>query len=115
MSDHSPKDTGSFTTGFTLGLFAGAAGYYLFGTEQGAKLRKQIVAEWNIARVDLAKEGVLPSPNVSLRQFVSDLLNKAFNFDLGKTPQNRVLIADSSVGKKAAKSKKETTHKFKGV
>lgn len=41
---------GSFLTGFTVGLFAGAAGYYLFATKKGAKLRTQLSQEWQQAQ-----------------------------------------------------------------
>lgn len=33
------NDQGSFLTGFSLGLFAGAFGYLLFGTDRGKKIR----------------------------------------------------------------------------
>ena len=49
----------SFTTGFTLGLFSGVVGYYLFGTKQGKKARAKLAQEWKRARQHLIDEGVL--------------------------------------------------------
>ena len=56
-----PKNSSqqTFTTGFTLGLFAGVAGYYLFGTDQGKKLRSKLAKEWVVAYDHLRQEGVL--------------------------------------------------------
>lgn len=49
------QDQGSFLTGFTLGLFAGATGYFLFGTDRGAKVRRELKTEWDQAQAGLAK------------------------------------------------------------
>ena len=49
----------SFTIGFTCGLFAGLAGYYLFGTNEGKKTRTKITKEWEKAHQYLVDEGVL--------------------------------------------------------
>ncbi|MBU0576078.1 hypothetical protein KJ654_00240 [Patescibacteria group bacterium] len=53
------NNQGSFTTGFTLGIFAGVAGYYLFGTKQGEKTRKRLVAEWEQAHQHLVDQGIV--------------------------------------------------------
>lgn len=46
------NDSGQFTTGFTLGLLAGAAGFFLFGTKRGREVRHRLQAEWERARQD---------------------------------------------------------------
>lgn len=56
MSD---QDSGSFLTGFSLGLFAGAAGYFLFATDRGQQVRQDLQAEWAAAHERLVDEGFL--------------------------------------------------------
>ena len=51
------RDQGSFINGFSLGLFAGAAAYFMFGTENGAKFRKQVTKEWAEARANMPDRG----------------------------------------------------------
>ena len=68
--DWQRSEQSSFTTGFTFGMLAGAVGYFLFGTERGGKLRRQIVAEWKEAQQRLAAEGKIESTQVSLREFL---------------------------------------------
>lgn len=126
MTDHhSHTDEGSsFITGFTIGLFAGAAGYYLFASEDGAKLRKQLVAEWESAKEKLAEEGVIDNPQVSLREFIQELLHNAFQHAAEDTTDSKTmrLIAadDLEAGRKKAREvtnrvKKEASKRFKGV
>lgn len=66
---------GSFLNGFSIGLFAGAAGYFLFGTNKGNDVRKQLATEWEKARVELEKDGVLEQGK-SLRDMVVGKLKK---------------------------------------
>lgn len=47
-----------FTTGFTLGLLSGVAGYFLFGTKQGEKLRRRLGQEWASAQDYLREQGL---------------------------------------------------------
>lgn len=44
-----PNNGSGFLTGFTLGMVAGACGFYLYGTKQGAKVRGQIRDEFQKA------------------------------------------------------------------
>ena len=75
MNDNTDNQ-GSFLTGFTVGLFAGAAGYYLFGTNQGKKITDKLSDEWESAKERLAAEGVIDNPSLSLRQVVGQVLNQ---------------------------------------
>ncbi len=116
------EDGSSFVTGFTIGLFAGAAGYYLFATEKGAKLRKQMVADWEGAKEHLIEEGVIEDNRISLRQFLFDFLHKTFNPDAQKprSYQQVVLANELEEGRKKAREvsnrvKKDVSKKFKGV
>lgn len=44
------NDSGSFTTGFMLGIVAGAVGFFAFGTSRGKGLRKRLEQEWEEAQ-----------------------------------------------------------------
>ncbi len=115
--DNSPQqDQSSFVSGFTIGLFAGAAGYFLFGTKRGAQIRRQLAEEWEDAQEHLSREGMV-QPGVSLRDFFQDLLHTTV-----KHSETMILepIAErvESVTKKAAPKmakKKPASKKFRGV
>lgn len=101
----SEEKQGSFLNGFTIGLFAGAAGYFLFGTDKGISVRKKLAVEWERAKKDLEKEGVLKEGE-GLREIVADTVKKIAA--TSKT-QNKV---------KSPKAKTKQTNKkkkFKGV
>ncbi len=111
-----PSDQGGFVAGFSVGLFAGAAGYFLFATPQGAKLRKQLIEEWESAKDYMAKEGVITDSKLSLRDFLQNFFQEVFQASL---PQE--LITPSTPNKvhkpikvTARKAKRETV-KFTGV
>ncbi len=115
------SDGNVFVTGFTVGLFVGAAGYYLFATEKGSKLRKQLVHEWEHAKVDLVQEGVIQNPKISLREFIQEMLRKAFPDVSKSTARNisNLVVEEADVLRKkaatSAKAKKDNAKKFKGV
>jgi hypothetical protein len=60
MSDVSNNNNGSTGQGFGLGLLigglAGISAYYLFGTEEGNRLKKKLVEEFEYARVTIPRE-----------------------------------------------------------
>lgn len=60
MSDVSDNNNGSTGQGFGLGLLigglAGISAYYLFGTEEGNRLKKKLVEEFEYARVTIPRE-----------------------------------------------------------
>lgn len=72
----SQKDQGSFLTGFSLGLFAGAFGYLLFGTDRGKKIRTDLSQEWDQAKDKLAQDGIINDPDASLRDVVHEFAAK---------------------------------------
>lgn len=106
--DHNNHDSGSFLSGLSIGLIGGAAGYFLFATDKGDKLRKRFAAEWQelqkIAKPELANK---QNNSESLR----DLLGTFFNEML---EQSR---AEQAAATEEAKNKKKKTKKklFKGV
>ncbi len=56
------KDQGSFVNGFGIGLLTGVAAYFLFGTDQGKQIRKQMLTEWDEAETDFTKETKIEPP-----------------------------------------------------
>lgn len=106
MTDQDP-DQGNFLTGFTLGIFAGAAGFFLFGTQKGSDLREQLAAEWEAARADLAQEGLIEQ-NQSLRDIIAGVFTK-IGLNIQTTQKTAVKHAA-----KTTKEKKAST-KFKGI
>lgn len=112
-------DSNSFVTGFTFGLFAGAAGYFLFGTKKGEELRRQLVIEWEEAKEHMAQEGVITHQKVSLRDFLEEFLHTT----IAHTENMKSVEVQPLSAKKAGKTltptpvapKKTTAKKFKGV
>jgi gas vesicle protein len=100
MSDH---NAGSFFTGLTVGLFAGAAGYFLLNTKDGKKTLKKIKAEWDTAQDYLQEEG-LADKGQSLKSMVYEW------FDLEES-QPKTKSSKKKATTKTPKKKK----KFKGV
>lgn len=84
MSSNSSSSQGSFLNGFTVGIFAGAVGFFLFGTDKGGKVRQTVVKEWDQAKVHLAKEGVIPSAEVSIRDIFKQVVDMFATEDAGK-------------------------------
>ena len=106
-------DQGSFVAGFSVGLVAGAAAYFLFGTEKGAKVRKQLVEEWESAREFMAEEGVHKDQHISLRQFLQNVVEEVFHTSL---PQE--IIMPNKARKQPPKQSSrrlKRSHKFSGV
>jgi len=106
----------SFMTGFTVGLFAGATGYFLFATKQGAQLRRQLLKDWEDAKQHLVKEGVIEHENISFRGFLKDLVNQATT-QVGEL-EHRITAEETGRGRKTVKPaarKRETGKRFKGV
>jgi hypothetical protein len=79
-NDFSDSHQGSFVNGFTVGLFAGALGYFLFGTNKGSKIRSTLVQEWESAQkeIELVSDKSLKSSSnnpVSIREVLGDIIN----------------------------------------
>lgn len=103
------QDQGSFLTGFALGVFAGAAGYFLFGTDRGHKVRRDLQREWENAKQDLLTRTEPESAEVAMLN-LRDALYKVAGW-LGEFQPSEVKSA-----KKTAKPKtKQAKTKFKGV
>lgn len=106
MSD---QDQGNFLTGFTFGLFAGAMGYFLFGTPKGEELRSQLAEEWDLAKNDLTEAGVIGQNN-SIRDVINLVLNKVSTHI--EEAQQTTLATKTH---KTAHREKKLNKKFKGI
>ena len=122
MSD---RDQGSFLNGFTLGIFAGAVGYFLFGTNKGKSFRNDISKEWESAKGKLAEDGIIDSKEATLREVINDFVTKVLGskraeelVPTAKTQKEKSQKSplDSARGKKDKNQKtKNTSKKFKGT
>ncbi len=104
----------SFTTGFTLGLFSGVVGYYLFGTKQGKKTREKLAHEWGRAHQHLIDEGVL-SKNAGFEN-LGDFVESAKGELLKKLDVEQTKPKASKAPRKKRSYSRQTKQKqFKGV
>lgn len=103
MSD---QNQGSFLGGLALGMFAGAAGFFLFATKDGAKTRQKLEKEWEGAKSKMADDGIIKDKNMTLSQMIGDWLGMASTPTTKKTSKKKTSKASSTKG---------TTSKFKGV
>jgi len=122
MSNSNTKNYSTFASGFSLGMFLGAAGYFMFKTDDGNKLKMKLEGEWDVARVYLAKSGLIPDANMSLKDLGDFLLEQgeksvAMQINSVSKPKPSKKTTKKTV-KKTAPKKKTTTpakKKFKGV
>jgi hypothetical protein len=61
------KQGNGFLPGLTIGFSLGAAITY-FSSKQGQEVWKKLTKDWEIARLDLYKKGLIDSPNLSLEE-----------------------------------------------
>lgn len=109
------NNQGSFLTGFVSGMVAGAAGLFLFGTDDGKKIRQSLNKEWEQAKKTMAEEGVIENSSLSLREIIGSVFEKiGENLDeYQKTPS--VSHAKKSSKTPSSNPKPKKTQKFKGV
>lgn len=101
---------GSFLNGFTIGLFAGAMGYFLFATDKGQKVRKQLNTEWEKAKKELEDSGKIEKGKGTLRDFFGEIAEN-FQSKVLEKPKKSRQKAESRSKKKVVSQKK----KFKGT
>lgn len=84
----------TFMTGFGVGLAAGAIGMYLFGTDEGEKLRKELKDSWQEAAKDLLAEGTIESAEQDLWELFKEILDKSVGdieaLEPGKTEKQKL-------------------------
>lgn len=108
-------EQGSFIAGFSLGLFAGAAAYFLFGTERGGKIRKELVQEWDKAKKTMVADGAISDVQISLREFLQTLAQDIFNSSLPTEIISPTRSRRGSARSAAARKAKRGSAKFSGV
>lgn len=101
----SEQSQGSFINGLAIGMFAGAAGYFLFATKDGSKIRKKVENEWQEAKAVLAQEGVIKDKNITISEMITEWLGVG---------QIKTVKKKKTTLKTASKKTKSST-KFKGV
>lgn len=114
------KDQGSFINGFSLGIFAGAVGYFLFGTDKGKSFREDVSKEWDLAKDKLVEEGLIENKDATLREVINDFVSRVLGENKAQEliPTSKTKKAEKAKNKKTkAKSKKtsKSKKKFKGV
>ena len=73
--------------GFSVGLAAGAAGMFLFGTDEGSELRKELKDYWQEAVHDLLAEGVIENAEQDMWELFKEILDKAAEDVEGHLPK----------------------------
>lgn len=111
------KDSGSFITGFGMGLITGAAAYFLFATEQGKELRKRALEEW-----ETAQETITTEAGVELPKRLKQLMQEAVGYfaeSLKELQEIQEVREQPTRAGTTAKKKPETAKKpsgrFKGL
>lgn len=105
------EQQGSFLTGFSLGLFAGAIGFFLFASDDGKKYRQLINQEWEQAKDKLAEKGLIKSKNISLRSLVAHFLPQIES----TSKKNKPLAKAKALPAQRKSTSTKTKLKFKGV
>ncbi|NCN45402.1 MAG: hypothetical protein COU63_01620 [Candidatus Pacebacteria bacterium CG10_big_fil_rev_8_21_14_0_10_36_11] len=106
----------NFMTGFAAGMAAGAIAMYLFGTDEGEKLREDLKDHWRIAAKDLLAEGTIEDAEQDLWGIFKEILDQASEQIEDHEPN--LFLADQE--KTAAKTNptkriRKTKTLFKGV
>ena len=111
------KDSGSFITGFGMGLLTGAAAYFLFATEQGKELRKRALEEW-----DVAQETISAETGVELPKRLKQLMQEAVGYfadsmrELQEIHEGTELVTRTTGStKKKPETTRKTSGRFKGL
>lgn len=117
MSDFQQTSPNSFVMGFTFGVLTGAVGYFLFSTDRGSRLRKQMLYEWKDAKVRLAEEGVIQNPDETFRQALQDGLHRFAQFtqELSSPSSRSQALNQVKKIRSPGRPRKASVQKFKGV
>jgi gas vesicle protein len=111
------KDSGSFITGFGMGLLTGVAAYFLFATEQGKELRKRALEEWETTQKTITEETGVELPK-RLKQLVQEAVGyfAASIKEVQEMQEGHAYPARTgSSQKKKTEAPKKTSGRFKGL
>ncbi len=97
------RDQRLLVGGFSLGILAGSIGFYLFGTEEGRRLRQRLNDEWEQAQDYFQQQRVFGEKQPqNLAEFLKTLKEKAME-ELALDPD---LFSTAQVPDKSTESKK---------
>lgn len=113
------QHAGSFLSGLAIGFSLGALISY-FSSEAGQKTWKKLSKDWEKARLDLYKRGLIDNPNLSLEEikdkYCLQLKNSLFEF---KDNLSLALLKfEQSKDKEKARKRtwrKQKKNQFKGI
>jgi gas vesicle protein len=116
----SEKEPGSFLTGFTLGLLAGAVAHFLFTTDRGERVLKSLQEEWSHAQKELHKKKTTEKASEVVQEVtisIRDLAKKAIKHftDQVADSSKKSKPVSTKKSKTAVKSKKSSKNTFSGV
>lgn len=112
INNQQDSGQGSFLTGFIAGMLAGGAGLFLFGTDDGKKIRQSLNKEWGKAKEKMAEEGVIENSDLSLREIISSVFDKIGE---GVIESQKPIEKTKKTSKKNPPLKKKRSLKFNGV
>lgn len=116
MSDEQNKPTsGNFLSGLFFGAVAGAAGYFFMKTEEGKKARKKLSEEWEKAKQDLSKSGVIEDATKSLPETIQHTIQHIIEPSKVKKEAAPKKSGIKSMEPPAKKEKEVKPKKFKGA
>ncbi|OGJ15764.1 MAG: hypothetical protein A2632_02305 [Candidatus Pacebacteria bacterium RIFCSPHIGHO2_01_FULL_46_16] len=103
------EEHGSFSLGFTFGLLAGVAGFFVFGTERGKYARRQFSKQWQEAQTALAKHP--DSPLLTLREACKHVLSAV----LENSSSTATVVVKTPNKRKKTQESREKKQKFAGI
>lgn len=119
MSESSTTARSSSGTGFlaglTVGVLAGVAGYYLFGTKQGQEVRRKIAQEWHEAQQVFGSSVDQSTPDAEKWQQFFSQMARELGFERHRAQLRPKTAAKTSVFVKKSKQSKKSATKFSGV
>lgn len=113
-------DSGSFVTGFGLGLITGAVGYFMFATDRGESVRESLLEEWHRATATVKENASKDSAKETVTTVKSLLKNWWQKIEsevevAAESAERVVKESTKKAKKKASEAKKKTKRTFKGV
>lgn len=100
---HPQQDSGSFLSGLGIGLIGGAVGYFLFATDKGEKLRRQMKIEWKDIQKMTAPE---LEEKTKDKDSLKDLLGTFFSEMLEQAKVEQKMAEEEATKAKNKKKKK---------
>ncbi len=111
--NNSTDDSGSFFSGLTIGLFAGAVGYYLFASEKGSKLVKKVSSEWEKAQKEFPAKVEESAPATTIKtgvlSFIHELISSLEDANESQITRNNSNDDDSLTNSASKRVRKKST------